>query len=178
MNCNRVTTTQKRNRSRAAQFLNDLLRSCVAIMGCVAHGAYADEPAGELARRMATVTFEQYAAAPGYSEGPVWRDGELLFCSGALWRVGGDKKPHKYLEIGPAGTALRGDGHVLICDNKYKALLDLSPEGKVGVVVEQFEGQPLRSLNDLTIDARGNVYWTDPEGSTAKNPVGQIFRVR
>src|SRR5262249_28282417 len=36
----------------------------------------------------------------------------------------------------------------------------------------------LASLNDLTLDARGNVYWTDPEGSSAKNPVGQVFRVR
>src|SRR5207245_8413742 len=52
------------------------------------------------------------------------------------------------------------------------------PEGKVGAVVEQFEGQPLRSLNDLTIDAHGNVYWTDPEGSTPQKPVGRIFRVR
>src|SRR6185369_11319918 len=32
--------------------------------------------------------------------------------------------------------------------------------------------------NDLTIDARGNVYWTDPEGSSAQNPIGQVFRVR
>ena len=33
------------------------------------------------------------------------------------------------------------------------------------------------NLNDLTIDARGNIYWTDPDGSSLKNPVGHIFRV-
>src|SRR5205807_4418328 len=126
--------------TRAARFI--LLGCCVALLGWMAHSADADEPAGELARRLAAVKFDQYAVAPGYSEGPIWRNGEVLFCSGALWRVGSDKQPHKYLEIGPAGTVLRGDGHVLICDNKYKALLDLSPEGKVGVVVEQFERQP------------------------------------
>jgi sugar lactone lactonase YvrE len=138
----------------------------------------ADEaPTGELARKLAGVTFEQYAPAPGYSEGPVWRDGEVLFCSGALLRVDAQRKVHKYLDLNPAGTVLCGNGHVLVCDNKYRALLDVSPEGKVGVVVEQFRSQPLASLNDLTIDARGNVYWTDPEGSSAKNPVGQVFRV-
>src|SRR5262249_45403995 len=120
----------------------------------------------------------EYAPAPGYSEGPVWRDGEVFFCSGALLRVDAQHKVHKYLELNPAGTVLCGNGHLLVCDNKYHALLDVSPEGKVGVVVEQFRSQPLASLNDLTIDARGNVYWTDPEGSSAKNPVGQVFRVR
>jgi sugar lactone lactonase YvrE len=140
--------------------------------------ALTEEPTGELARRLAGVTFDHFATVPGYSEGPTWRRGELFFCSDGLQRVDAEGKLHKYLDLGPAGTALRGDGHVLICDNQYKALLDLAPDGKVGVVVEQFRGQPLRSLNDLTIDARGNVYWTDPEGSTPRNRVGRVFRVR
>jgi sugar lactone lactonase YvrE len=41
----------------------------------------------------------------------------------------------------------------------------VAPDGTVGVNADRFEGQPLRSLNDLTTDARGN-YWTDSEGST------------
>src|SRR5579871_6559514 len=135
------------------------------------------EPTGELARKLSGVKFEHYAAAPGYSEGPTWLRGEVFFCSGALLRVDSDRKVHKHVDLGPAGTVLRGDGHLLICDNKYKALLDLSPDGKVGVVVDQYEGRPLRSLNDLTIDTRGNVYWTDPEGSTPQNPVGQVLRL-
>jgi sugar lactone lactonase YvrE len=139
--------------------------------------ARAAEPAGDLARRLGEVKFDHYAQAPGYSEGPTWLKGDVFFCSGALLRVDADRKVHKHLELGPAGTVLRGDGHLLICDNKYKALLDLAPEGKVGVVVDQFEGRPLRSLNDLTIDAGGNVYWSDPEGSTPQNPAGQVLRL-
>ena len=142
---------------------------------CSAFGA---EPAGDLAARLANVKFDQLASAPGYSEGPTWRNGDVLFCSGGLLRVDAEHRVHRFLDIGAAGTVLRADGHLLICDNKHKALLDLSPDGKLGVVVEQFETRPLRGLNDLTIDARGNVYWTDPEGSSAKNPVGQVFRVR
>lgn len=138
----------------------------------------AAEPTGELAKRLADVKFDHYAQAPGYSEGPTWRQGEVYFCSGALLRVAADKKVHTHLDLGPAGTVLRQDGHLLICDNKYKALLDLAPDGTVGVIADQFEGRPLRSLNDLTVDARGNVYWTDPEGSTPQTPVGSVFRVR
>ena len=138
----------------------------------------ADDPKGPLADKLAKVTFKHYAEAPGYSEGPTWRNGEVFFCSGALLRVDEKRGVHKYLELNPAGTVLRGDGHLLVVDNKYKAVLDISPEGKVGVIADRWEGQPLRSLNDLTVDARGNIYWTDPEGSTPKTPVGSIFRLR
>ncbi|MBI5759754.1 MAG: SMP-30/gluconolactonase/LRE family protein [Planctomycetales bacterium] len=139
---------------------------------------FSAEPTGELAKKLAGVNFEHYAPAPGYSEGPTWRNGEVFFCSGALLRVDAQRKVHKFLEINPGGTVLRGDGHMLIVDNKHKALLDLSPEGKLAVVVEQFETFSLRGLNDLTIDARGNVYWSDPEGSSLDKPVGNIYRVR
>ena len=138
----------------------------------------AAEPPGDLAKRLANVKFTRYAEAPGYSEGPTWWRGDVVFCSGALLRVDAKNVVHKYLEIGPAGTVLRGDGHLIVCDNKNKALLDVSPDGKVGVLVDRADNQPLRSLNDLTIDARGNIYWTDPEGSTPQNPVGRIFRLR
>lgn len=138
----------------------------------------ADEPTGELAQRLAGVKFNHYAEAPGYSEGPTWRNGDVFFCSGALLRVTAPKNVYKYLEIGPAGTVLLGNGHMLICDNKHKALLDLSPDGKVGVVAERFEMETLQSLNDLTVDARGNVYWTDPEGSSLDKPIGRLYRVR
>ncbi len=150
----------------------------VAAMLLLATSSPADEPTGELATRLAGVKFDQYAEAPGYSEGPMWRNGEVFFCSGALLRVTGPKQVHKYLEIGPAGTVLLGNGHLLICDNKHKALLDLSPDGKLGVVAERFEMETLASLNDLTVDARGNVYWTDPEGSSLDKPVGRLYRIR
>ncbi len=137
----------------------------------------AAEPTGELAQRLASVEVTQYAEAPGYSEGPVWRAGEVFFCSGSLLRVDKNRKVSKYLDLNPAGTFLRENGEILIADNKFKAILNLSADGSVGVVAEKFGDQPLNSLNDLTADANGNIYWTDPEGSSADKPVGNIFRV-
>ncbi len=134
-------------------------------------------PGGDLAERLRQVPVKQYAAAPGYSEGPTWRKGELFFCAGGLMRVDAQGRVEKYLAINPAGTVLRGNGHLLICDNKHKAILDLSPDGVLSVIADRFDGKPLKSLNDLTVDARGNIYWTDPEGSSLKNPVGNVFRV-
>lgn len=147
---------------------------CVSLMLTVAAPLRADD----LATRLKGVTFEHFARAPGYSEGPTWLDGELFFCSGALLRASKDGTVLRYLSINPAGTVVRGDGHLLIADNKYKAILDLSPAGTLSVVAERFDGKPLGSLNDLTVDGRGNVWWTDPEGSSKDKPIGKVFRVR
>jgi sugar lactone lactonase YvrE len=157
-----------------------MIRFVVACLVSIAFAAssFAEEPTGDLAFKLTTVKFDHYAEAPGYSEGPTWRIGDVYFCSGALLRVDASKKVQKFLEIGPAGTVLKEDGHLLICDNQNKALLDLAPDGKVGVLADRFEAETLRSLNDLTIDARGNVYWTDPEGSTPEKPAGHIYRMR
>jgi len=132
----------------------------------------------ELADRLAGVKFDHYAVAPGYSEGPTYRNGEVFFCSGALMRVDADKTVSQFLDINPAGTVLLANGHLLIADNKHKAILDFSPDGKTTVLSERFEMETLRSLNDLTVDARGNIYWTDPEGSSLDKPIGNIFRLR
>lgn len=153
----------------------------VAWLAAMCAGAFvaeAQEPAGELATKLAGVKFELYAPGPGYSEGPTWRKGEVFFCSGALLRIDAQRNVSKFLEINPGGTVLKADGHMLIVDNKYKAVLDLAPDNKVNVVAELVGTLPLRGLNDLTIDARGNVYWSDPEGSSAAKPVGDIYRVR
>lgn len=131
-----------------------------------------------LAKKLAGVKFDHYGVGPGYSEGPTWRNGEVFFCSGALLRIDAEKKVSKYLEIGPAGTVLKADGNMLICDNKNKAIVELTPEGKLTVVADRVNGFVLKGMNDLTLDARGNVYWTDPTDSGIKNPIGSVYRLR
>jgi gluconolactonase len=125
-----------------------------------------------------------YAEVPGgpemepWSEAPVWRDGEVFFSNRPFVRVTKDRQPQRYLNLHVAGTFLRGNGHILACDHFHRALLDIAPGGRVRVVAERDEnGEPLRGLNDLTADASGNVYWTDPSGSGADRPIGRIYRV-
>lgn len=127
--------------------------------------------------QLAAAKWTHHAKAPGYSEGPTWLNGEVFFCSGALLKVDKTGKVFPWLDISPAGTFLRRDSQLLIADNKHKALLSLATNGVVSVLAEQFEGQLLNSLNDLTVDARGNIYWTDPSGSSVQKPVGNVFRL-
>ena len=134
--------------------------------------------AATLAEKLAAAKFTHYAKAPGYSEGPTWSKGDVFFCSDGLRRVDKNGKLTLWLDISPAGTVLGGDGQLLVVDNKLKALLALAPDGTVGVLADAFEGKPLNSLNDLTVDSRGNIYWTDPGGSSLAKPVGNVFRLR
>ena len=48
-----------------------------------------------IGQELKDVKFEQFAKAPGYSEGPSWRAGEVYFCSGALLRVNKEGKVAK-----------------------------------------------------------------------------------
>jgi len=133
--------------------------------------------AASIADQLAAAKWTHYAKAPGYSEGPTWFNGEVYFCSGALLKVNTAGKVFPWLDLSPAGTFLRRDGQILVVDNKHKAVLALATNGTVSVLADQFEGKPLRGLNDVTVDARGNIYWTDPEGSSLAKPVGDIYRL-
>jgi len=146
---------------------------CLCLVCCLSNTVQAQP----LAERLAKVTVDHYAESPNYSEGPTWRDGEVFFCSGALLRVDRERKVSKYLDINPAGTYLKADGSILICDNKIPALLELSKDGKLSVLADMFDGKKLNSLNDLTVDRDGNIYWTDPANSSREKPVGKVFRL-
>ncbi len=125
--------------------------------------------------------FVQVPAAPQmepWSEGPVWRNGELFFANRPFVRVTKEHKPLQYLNLHVSGTFLRSNGHLLVCEHFHRALLDIAPDDTVRVVAERDEqGKPLRGLNDVTADAAGNVYWTDPADSGVRNPTGRIYRL-
>lgn len=133
--------------------------------------------AASIADQLAAAKWTHHAKAPGYSEGPTWLNGEVFFCSGALLKVDRTGKVFPWLDLSPAGTFLRRDQQLLIVDNRHKAVLALATNGVVSVLADQFEGKPLRGLNDVTVDARGNIYWTDPEGSSLAKPIGDIYRL-
>lgn len=131
-----------------------------------------------LGQALSQAKFKIYAKAKGYCEGPTWMNGEVFFCCDGLLRVDKAGKVHRHADIAPAGSLRGRDSALLICDNKHKAILRLTRAGKLEVLAEKFTGKPLRSLNDLTLDARGNLYWTDPVNSSLKNPTGNVFRLR
>lgn len=64
-----------------------------------------------------------------------------------------------------------GGGRVLRIDGS-----PLAPSLVVEVLADKFDGKPLNSPNDVALDLAGNIYFSDPGSSNAKQPTGSIYR--
>jgi gluconolactonase len=131
----------------------------------------------------AEVTPVKVVEVPGYSEGIVFdREGNAYVSdtyNGTIHRVTPDGRAAPWAKTGaPNGHKILADGTHLVCDGKERAVLRLDREGRViGKASSEYNGRPLRSPNDLTLDAKGGFYFTDPGGSSKENPVGAIYYV-
>jgi gluconolactonase len=120
---------------------------------------------------------------PGYSEGVVVDAGGAVYISdvyhGAIYRIGRDGEARVWAKTGaPNGHKILPDGTHLVCDGSQRAVLRLDAAGKLlGKAASAYGGKPLRSPNDLTLDARGGFYFTDPGGSNLQNPIGTVYYV-
>jgi gluconolactonase len=60
------------------------------------------------------------------------------------------------------GLAFDKAGNLLACEGGHGRVVSIDPQGRVSVVADQYQGQPFNQPNDLWIDPRGGVYFTDP----------------
>ncbi|HJU53126.1 MAG TPA: SMP-30/gluconolactonase/LRE family protein [Pyrinomonadaceae bacterium] len=121
---------------------------------------------------------------PGYSEGVVFDRAGNAYISdvynGTIHRVTPDGQASVWAKTGaPNGHKVEGNGTHLVCDGKAHAVLRLSADGQIiGKAASEFDGKPLRSPNDLTLDTKnGGFYFTDPGGSSKEKPIGTIHYV-
>ena len=85
-----------------------------------------------------------------------------------IWAETGDPNGHKVL----------ADGTHLVANDSKQEILRLDAEGQVlEVVVNQYNGKPLRAPNDLSLDSNGGFYFSDPGGSSLENPIGTVYYV-
>jgi len=103
-----------------------------------------------------------------FTEGPVGTpDGGLYFS---------DIRPNRIHLLDPAGKislvheqtnganglALTKDGGLLAAEGDGKRISRRSRDGTVSTVTEGIEGKPLMAPNDLILDTKGGIYFTDP----------------
>jgi gluconolactonase len=60
------------------------------------------------------------------------------------------------------GLAFDKDGNLIACEGGNRRLTSIDSQGNLMVLVDQFEGKKLNSPNDLWIDSKGGIYFTDP----------------
>lgn len=129
-----------------------------------------------------SVKLTKVVEVPGYCEGIVFDYAGNAYISdtqnGEIYRVT-DGKATVWAKTGaPNGHKILADATHLVCDGSHHAVLRLDKDGKIlGKASSECNGQPLRAPNDLTLDPQGGFYFTDPGGSSLKNPIGTVHYV-
>jgi gluconolactonase len=122
----------------------------------------------------------EVARTDEFSEGPVFDYvGNFFFTHGRfVTRVDPDGNSTVWIESsGANGHKVLPDGTHLLCVPGDRAVLHIDATGKViGAASDQCDGKPLRAPNDLTLDAHGGFYFTDPGGSR-EAPIGTVHYV-
>jgi gluconolactonase len=116
-------------------------------------------------------------------EGPAFaQDDDLYFVnwlSSAIMRMTPEGAISEFFNTGgiPAGLAFHSDGSLYVADEgeEIHGILRIA-DGEAAIVVNAYGNRPLNGANDLMFDSNGTLYFSDPWGSSAENPVGAFYR--
>jgi gluconolactonase len=117
-------------------------------------------------------------------EGPAFdRDGNLFFVNwltSSINRLDAEGTVTEFYNTGgiPAGLAFHPDGSLWVADegDDIHGLMRITSDGRAEIAVNEYQGTPLNGANDLVIDRNGVIYFSDPWGSSAENPIGGFYR--
>jgi gluconolactonase len=98
-------------------------------------------------------------------EGPAWHPKLGVLCSGNndINRVAPDGTASVYRKAaGTNGLLFDGRGRLLACEPGQRRVTRTDPDGTVTVLAEKYNGMRFTTPNDLTVDAKGRIYFSDP----------------
>jgi gluconolactonase len=75
----------------------------------------------------------------------------------------------------PCALAFGPDGCLYVTDEGRRAIVRVAPDGSITDFVTTWDGHGLNGPNDLSFDPDGNLYFTDPWGSSPDSLIGQVF---
>ena len=99
-------------------------------------------------------------------EGPVWHPKGVLYFSGAN-RITAFKPADATTIVlrenaGTNGLLIDRQGRLVACEAAAKRVTRRERDGSLTVLADSFEGKKFNQPNDLTIDSRGRIYFSDP----------------
>jgi gluconolactonase len=122
--------------------------------------APADEPIFEPGAKL------KVEAAGGVGgEGPAWDPQLGLLCSGNghVNRFSRDGQASVFREkAGTNGLLFDREGRLVACDSDHRRMIRIDRGGKLTVLTDRYNGKRYNTPNDLTIDSKGRVYFSDP----------------
>jgi sugar lactone lactonase YvrE len=111
---------------------------------------------------------ERVAGGLGFTEGPVWRGGALLFSDIpnnriARWRrLPEGPEVTTYVTGRSNGLTLDRQGCVLAAEHAGRCVSRVADDGRRTVLAERFDGKRFNSPNDIVVKSDGAIYFTDP----------------
>jgi gluconolactonase len=123
-------------------------------------GRAAEEPVFEPGTRL-----KVEAAGGAGGEGPAWdpRLGVLSSGNGHIYqldRQGRSRVSRK--DAGTNGLLFDAEGRLLACESERRRVTRTGADGKIIVLTDRYQGKRYNTPNDLTVDSRGRVYFSDP----------------
>jgi len=126
-----------------------------------------------------------------FTEGPKWMNGKLYFSNmyfDQAWN--GNPAKSSLVEMDPDGKyrnissgkmqtnglAPYKNGNLAVCDMMGHRVVEMTTKGQVvKVLADKYDGKKLDGPNDLVVDAKGGIYFTDPQftADAVKNQPGR-----
>lgn len=101
--------------------------------------------------------------AIGATEGPAWKDGSLYFTDGKhINRLGPDGKTTVFRHNASNGLLFDCEGRLVACESGLRRVTRTEKDGRITVLADRFEGKRFNTPNDLCMDSKGRIYFTDP----------------
>lgn len=101
--------------------------------------------------------------AIGATEGPAWHDGSLYFTDGKhINRMGPDGKTTVFRHNASNGLLFDREGRLVACESGLRRVTRTEKDGRITVLADRFEGKRFNTPNDLCMDSKGRIYFTDP----------------
>ncbi len=107
-------------------------------------------------------------------EGPSWDPftGTLYFVSGNNvnhLNKQGKVEAFRTDAAGANGSLVDPQGRILACEAGSRRVTRTEKDGSLTVLADQYEGAKLNSPNDLALDSKGRIYFTDPRYGQTDN---------
>jgi gluconolactonase len=114
-----------------------------------------------------------------FTEGPKWMNGKVYFSNMYFdQNFGADPKKSSTVELEPGGSyryitegkmQTNGlypykNGDLVVCDMMGHRVVEMTTKGEVvKVIADKYDGKSIDGPNDVITDAKGGVYFTDPQ---------------
>ena len=124
------------------------------------------------------------ASEAGGSEGPVWDGKANLYFTGKgrIFKLNANGQTEVFREASGGANGLLFDkqGRLIACEATNRRVTRTEADGRITVLADSFEGKKFNSPNDLTMDSRGRIYFTDPRYGSRDNmemTVEGVYRI-